>query len=217
MRAMAQRSGAPGGTAGRQGPVAAASPASRGDDDIMARLVNESVEQSKHGCPNCHSRMKANQAICVNCGFNRETGKVLKTVEQKAVVIKEKRAKGSGRNAAIGATNGFMGALFSPYVVLCTAALLLGGGFLYAQQDPQNNAVFFLLAVFIVSIMTIVTLAIDAYSEGIVKLLFAIFTPYGLYYTFVESDSGTLKALYAMNFVGSIAGNFMLSNGMAGP
>ncbi|MBX3385196.1 MAG: hypothetical protein KF768_01350 [Phycisphaeraceae bacterium] len=54
-----------------------------GPDDVMSRLVDESLEQAKSGCPNCRAPFKPNQVICVKCGYHREKGAALHTTVQK--------------------------------------------------------------------------------------------------------------------------------------
>ena len=60
-------------------------PAKPGASDLMSRLIDEAVEATKHGCPNCQARVKAGQTICLSCGFNLESGKQVRTVVKKPV------------------------------------------------------------------------------------------------------------------------------------
>jgi len=76
----------------------------------MAELLDEiGIEATRTGvrCPNCRSDLEADAILCIACGYNLETGKVLKT---DSFVNK---SKFSGVGAPNDKTKkGFLGGLF---------------------------------------------------------------------------------------------------------
>lgn len=178
-----------------------------GSDDIMSKLVDESIQEAKSGCPNCRAKMKANQVICVKCGYHREKGEALHTTVQKPKVIKDK----STGKAALESVGAMAVWLVNPWVVLGIPIALFAGTFLLAQQDPEKYAPFFILSVILVWILATVVLILEAYQDGIVHVLLCLFFPfYCLYYVWVESDNGALKLLYVVNLAAAIAVQFVL-------
>lgn len=168
--------------------------------------------------------MKANQAICVNCGFNRETGKVLKTVEQKAVVVKEKRAKGGSRWAADSIQGASFGSIFLIAVVVqCGIAAL---GFI-GPAALWGAWAFIGLIGFICWIWAISSAFIEGETMWavcgicvIVPIVNIIAGLAFLYYLIFVCDNRVLKAIYLAYFVAlvvmffiamSVMGDFMKS------
>ncbi|MCL4741607.1 MAG: hypothetical protein KJZ54_05315 [Phycisphaerales bacterium] len=50
-----------------------------GMDPVMARLVEGSVAVKSTPCPQCSSPIPPGGVVCVQCGFNTETGKSMRT------------------------------------------------------------------------------------------------------------------------------------------
>ena len=61
--------------------TAAAKPSDAGDPIIAALLDEVGLTASKTGvrCPNCRADVKPDDVMCVQCGYNIETGKKAKT------------------------------------------------------------------------------------------------------------------------------------------
>lgn len=187
---------------------APAAPARRdsGADDVMSKLVDESLELGKHGCPNCHARMKQSQTICVNCGFNRESGKMLRTVEQKPVVLKQAKSKGGGgRYASFSPGTASFGSLLAMSVLgQCAIAAFSLQGLTGAWA-----AIAFLgliaLAVWIMGV--VIAFQEDQTMWGICGLLNLVplvniiaFFAFA-FYILVVCDNRVLKAAFIGNFV----------------
>ena len=81
----------------------------------MAGLLDEiGIEATRTGvrCPNCRSDLQADAILCVACGFNLETGKVLKTDS----FVKKRKISGVGAPTEKTKNDksklGFLGGLF---------------------------------------------------------------------------------------------------------
>jgi len=59
--------------------AAAAPAASGGTDPVMARLIEGSAAVKATPCPQCASPIPPGGVVCVQCGFNAETGKSMRT------------------------------------------------------------------------------------------------------------------------------------------
>ncbi len=65
-----------------------------GGDDMMSKLVQESIDEGKKGCPNCRAPIKSTQMVCLKCGFHREKGASLHTTVKKSVGREDSGRKG---------------------------------------------------------------------------------------------------------------------------
>lgn len=193
---------------GRAGTPPARQPAaSAADDDVMSKLVNESLELGKHGCPNCHARMKQAQTICVNCGYNRESGKMLRTVEQKPVVLKEAKVRtSSGSKWGAGSTGPSLGRML---LVSAGVQSLIGAFALQGLTGAWGAFAFLLLFSLAFTIMGVVY----AFMEGetfwaicgiafIIPGLNLISTLAFTFYVFFVCESRSLKAGVGGNLIG---------------
>lgn len=179
-------------------------------DDLLAKLVDESLAEASKGCPNCRSPMKSKQTLCVACGFNRELGKTLQTVEKAAVEVKQPKQR---TGALVDATNRTLEFLFNPYLIGGIALAILMIGFAVYRADPRNNFYYYIGAVAIVYVLTLIILVADAASEGGAAIAAAIFPPYAFYYVFVVSDNGLLKFLYLITSIAAGLLRFALRYG----
>lgn len=212
----AQTANRPSTQAGR--PAAAAAPA--GDDDVMSKLVNESLELGKHGCPNCHARMKQSQTICVNCGYNRESGKMLRTVEQKAVVLKDKKPKGSGnRYASFSPGTASFWSLFLISLVLQCGIAAIGFQGLTAWWASSAFLGLIGLACWIWAVIAAFIEGETMYGIcGIVVIIPIIGIIPGfmfLFYIFFVNDNPVIKACWAGGFCAGIVSYFAAANAAA--
>jgi hypothetical protein len=96
-------------------------------DDLLVDLepIEEAVPAGVVGCPGCGMRMADGAVVCLNCGFNVEAGKGLKTktFEAKDRKGKPKAAEGESALADLGA--GIAGLGMKPILPLVGA--LIGG------------------------------------------------------------------------------------------
>jgi hypothetical protein len=69
------------------------------DHGILGKLIDQSIEEHRYGCPNCHAPMKSAQILCIKCGFNKERGKQVQTVVKKSA--EEKGIDASPQNEKI--------------------------------------------------------------------------------------------------------------------
>lgn len=72
-------------------------------------------------CPQCGNRMPADAVVCVSCGYNLQTGKILKQASAKRAVI-----GGFVRRLASGAGTFVLGCVFSAIAAMLGAALWFG-------------------------------------------------------------------------------------------
>jgi uncharacterized Zn finger protein (UPF0148 family) len=50
-----------------------------GSDDVMSKLVTDALSNTGEQCPSCSRPMSKGGIICAYCGFNRDSGKQVKT------------------------------------------------------------------------------------------------------------------------------------------
>lgn len=203
---------------GRAGTPPARQPAaSTADDDVMSKLVNESLELGKHGCPNCHARMKQAQTICVTCGYNRESGKMLRTVEQKPVVLKEKKAKGSGNRYASFSPG--TASFFSLFLISVVLQCGIAAFSLLGLTAAWGATAFLGLICTAIWIMAIVV----AFHEGestwgicgitvVVPVINLITTLAFLFYIFLVCDNRAIKAAMAGNLIALFLAYFLAAS-----
>lgn len=81
----------------QQARVAAKTPPQRqsdGLDPVMARLVEGSVAVKSTPCPQCSNPIPTGGIVCIQCGFNTETGKSMRTRVTVEEPAKKKGKKG---------------------------------------------------------------------------------------------------------------------------
>lgn len=185
-----------------------------GADDLMSKLVQDSIEEGKQGCPNCRASMKANQRLCVKCGYDREKGSALHTKIEKPVVVKE-------QGAGLKITG------LQQWIVTGVAALILLGLYIPAISDPSNSDMVlgYLGYTGVVFLIVAIWCAFEAFEEGnyfiggfmgaaMMKGLFLRRSVIGkglavivlvlciAYWAFFESSSELLKLLALVAFLG---------------
>ncbi len=69
-------------------------PQTGGTDPVMARLVEGSVAVKSTPCPQCNNPIPPGGVVCVQCGFNTETGKSMRT---RVTVEEPEKKKGKKR------------------------------------------------------------------------------------------------------------------------
>ena len=209
-------------------PPVVASPKSEivhGDQNVLGKLIDESVEMHKHGCPNCHAPMKPTQVLCVKCGFNKERGKQLQTVVKTAV-----QEKGVDDSALRRRKRSFISNL-GPGIALAIAGfaiLCLGGAYLIALNGGEDQKIVFFAAHGLFGFLTFIFVVVAAFMDSVGKgfgillawivsgvgglgiLPFGKFLSLGLivyiaYWIYAESESILLQALFSVYIVSTIA------------
>lgn len=61
------------------GKAPAPAPRDRGADDVMAKLVEDSVAKGATSCPACRRPWREGAVICTNCGYNKQTAQMTGT------------------------------------------------------------------------------------------------------------------------------------------
>lgn len=211
--------------------VAAQRPDAGNDQGVLGKLIDESVEMHKHGCPNCHAPMKSSQILCVKCGFNKERGKQIQTVVKKAAQEKgvdDDRAALRRRRMIINNVGPGLSILFG--------VLSIGGlGVLYlmAINGGVEEKGLFILAQWVFSILVAIIIVIAAFMDdpttGFTMLLCGLISNVGfvvrtgmvgiggvlsliymLYWVFVESESRLLQSLLIVSFISKLAAVAMI-------
>lgn len=184
-------------------------------DPIMEKILGEAfpvMNASKDApgttarasnCNACSAAMSPGANICLVCGYNAQTGKVMKT-KVLAADKAPKSASGSRRqriSIEIGGWGAFM---------ICTA--ILGVMFGLAMNDVTNDQFFglFALTYLVLAIVTMVMLVITPFREGEIGwglvILLSPFVPFlgiaVLYYLFAVTDRGSLKGMYVACVIG---------------
>lgn len=194
-------------------PVVAAA---AGIDPLMDQLVSKTLASPpvKEGeaaivgsgnCPACSAAMAPGAQICLVCGYNLKTGKVMKT-KVLGPAKEPKSASGSRRqliSIEIGGTGAFL---------ICTG--ILGVAFALAMNSPGDTTFIALyMATFgVIGLLTLVMLVITPFRDGDfgwgVVILLSPFVPFlgfaVLYYLFAVTDRGSLKGMYLSTIVGYI-------------
>lgn len=206
-------------------PAAQAAP---DDGGVLGKLIDESVAQAKHGCPNCHARMKQDQILCVKCGFNLERGKQMQTVVKKAVVDKGAEPALKRRGSFLNKVGPGIGAL-----IALVSMALLGVLYFMATNGGEQEKVIFLVAQGVFSILTLVFCVVIAFTDspgqGMAILgagLFSLVGPfvaggvirlgsvglwlYVAYWVFVESESRLLQMLMLVSIISRVAAVMMI-------
>ncbi|MEZ6317445.1 MAG: hypothetical protein R3B49_01635 [Phycisphaerales bacterium] len=178
---------------------------------IMDTLLDEAAANAPEPCPGCGRPIARDSMLCVHCGYNRNTGKSMRTRMLKAEKVKgEKRERsragiaispGAGAGIALGifATLGIAG--FAVHPAFITIYIVLWFAFALAAW-----------------IWSIGTAFQDREVGWGVALIVAPFVCVGglinFYYVFLQSDRDNLKACYASAMVAGLAFYPMMITGL---
>ena len=189
--------------------------AARGGEDqgVLGKLIDESVEMHKHGCPNCHAPMKPTQILCVKCGFNKERGKQLQTVVKKAAQEKDVDVPSRyAKSRRINKLLNFGGMAVAGFTVL--VIILMGGLFLMALGGEEIYAAGFVITWLLFGgvlwLVTIVAMFMDEIVKGILGLFIPLYT---LYWVWAESENSLLQMSTIVNILGFFGLFILMSRG----
>lgn len=68
-----------------------ASDSAVGTREVLGGLIDIAIDTSGEACPSCSRMLAAEAVICIHCGYNKQTGRQIKSH-----ISVEKGAKGSG-------------------------------------------------------------------------------------------------------------------------
>ncbi len=80
-------------------PVSVVAPAASGNQDFMAKIIDEAAAKAAHTCPSCQHPIAPNAQLCTGCGFNLANGKKVMTkvtrdmTKEKNVGSEEKKSR----------------------------------------------------------------------------------------------------------------------------
>lgn len=164
-------------------------------------------------CNACSAAMAPGAAICLVCGYNAATGKVIKT--KVLAADKESSSTPGKRRRSISIELGGWGAFVLGIVIL-------GLTFALAMNDVKNDQMFALYSTTLAiwGIITMLLLVITPFREGeflwgfiILLSPFLLFPSIAVvYYLFVVTDRGSLKGMYISCIVGYILMAILVSN-----
>ncbi len=60
-------------------PISVVAPAVSGNQDFMAKIIDEAAEKASHTCPSCQHPIAPDAKLCTGCGFNLANGKKVMT------------------------------------------------------------------------------------------------------------------------------------------
>jgi hypothetical protein len=186
-------------------------------DPIMEKILGEAlpaITASKDApavqlrattCNACSAAMSPGATVCLVCGYNAQTGKVIKT----KVLAAEKAPKSASgsRPQRISIEVGGWGAF-----LICSS--ILGVLFALAMNDIKDDQFVGLFAItyMLMAIVTMVMLVFTPFREGEIGwgivILLSPFVPFlgiaVLYYLFAVTDRGSLKGMYVACIIGYI-------------
>lgn len=176
------------------------------DDDLMADLLGDVVEQMGEPCPGCGTPLKRGAELCTNCGYRTESGKQMRTAVIKAPKEKQPKGESSGGGDGIG-----------PHLPAIGLAVVLGGLLLGGTQGIAATLLGWYIVTVIASFAAWIYLVYSAFKDGhtgwAIVALIPLINAVSLIYVFFISDRASLKSLYGVLFVSSIAFYVLLFNG----
>lgn len=172
------------------------------DTDVMAKLLASSPGVEL--CPNCGGGINVGAKICVRCGFNKESGKAMKVVVERAKQEKEPKVKGR-RSGNFVISEGLY------LLILCA---VVGGGFTLSMFEPAFGALLYIICsiLFMVAWIWGIIAAFkdDEGLAGICGILgffiFGIPWIYFVYWCIFATWRGYLKMTIAGALLGAILG-----------
>ncbi len=182
-------------------PISVVAPAVSGNQDFMAKIIDEAAEKASHVCPGCQHPIAPNAKLCTSCGFNIENGKRAQTRVER--VAKESSVKSVGKLSDSPIYQFFAWGDWGLATVALVPLLLTAP---LAFLDKDLFAIYGLVWAVVTIACTILT-AIDAFrnafSHGL-WILISVFIFSGLYvpiYGIFVSDSSRIKWLNVVNVV----------------
>lgn len=170
--------------------------ASGGGYDIFADNVigSKKISGPSKLCASCNSPMKEDAVVCVNCGYNQQSGKGLKT---KIAVDKEPKARKS---------RGYMSAWTLFFIFSGVFALISCVGFL----DPSMFMGVMGL-IMVCGAVAKLSLVVSAFQEGETMWgVLCLVLPFAdIFYAFFVSDRRFPKAMYGAVVVGGFCAGFV--------
>ncbi len=152
-------------------------------------------EANADTCEHCNEPLPKGAALCMNCGFNRQTGQ--RVLAAASPTAKAPRGGGGASNA--------MEMLKQPWVAFAVPMVVLGALFMVAQSDPEA-ALLFLGPQAIFALVVTILVLIRAFGEGVGTGFLTLCLPfYVLYYVFSVNESPHLKALYGATILTTVA------------
>lgn len=177
-------------------------------DDNAAILSNllKGEPVATEPCPSCGIFMAPNVAICVSCGYNKETGKQIRT--HTVAAPRERRQRKSREPSALAET------LTSPMALFFGLIALYGGLFALSMTEPAMILAL-IIVVAVGSIATMIYEIVAAFADedtgwGIVAICQIVPCVGGicslamLYYVFAISERGHLKAMLGSTLIGAV-------------
>jgi hypothetical protein len=180
--------------------TATAPPTAPGEHDVMAKLLSDTPGVEL--CPNCGGGVTVGSKICVRCGFNKETGKAMKVVVERAA--KDKEEKTSKRGGSFVLSEGMY------LLILCA---LVGGGFGLSMFNPAFGVLLYAIC-FILFLVAWVWGIIAAFKDeeslagicGIVGFFIGLSWIYFVYWCIFGTWRGYLKMTMTAALLGLVLG-----------
>lgn len=168
-------------------------------DSVLDGLIAKSAAQTGTPCPQCNRFIPTHGMICTGCGFNRDTGKVMRTR-----IVQEPKPRedpGLKRRGSIAV---------SPGAHALIALVFLAGPIAAGAMLPSVPLFFIGIGLWaLYSLCTVIMTIVAGFRMSVVTgtlLIVSRFVPvigdlYWLYFILVEADSDHLKMAYFVSFL----------------
>src|SRR5262249_31419950 len=156
--------------------------------DVMSKLIADASKEVSEGCPNCKNPMKPGSAICLRCGFNRESGQQFRTTVKKPDKVKEDRAQRGP------------GFLQNPGAIGLAALLAIGVPFGLGFVFVPAWYIYILIVVLLNMTVGVYAL-IASFRTSLVSGLRCLFCG-PLYFILFVNDDARLSYLFGVNVAG---------------
>ena len=156
-------------------------------------------EEEGAECPSCGAEMEEEAIICMECGYNTQTGKKLGADKPKKK--KKKKAKGEGG----------LQPLLDPMIqagILSVIFVGLGIGSFFSDGAWFAYAGLYVLFSFAVWVFTVIEGFREEPLAGILNLICC--WPYTLYFVYGRSDNDGLKVNYSLQIIVGLVFRFVL-------
>lgn len=182
-------------------PVAKSAPAG-GEDALLANLIDSATAKFGPPCEECGVAMERGAIVCSRCGFNRNTGKAIKTRVMKAEKDKTPKAARSGPRFSLD---------INPWFVFFGFMVVFGGLYMFAREEPAAVVILYGASAVTFSLGYIYAIY-GAFRDGdggwgLIGII-SFFVGFGgflmLYYVFAESDRSMSKVMLCSGFLGII-------------
>lgn len=178
-------------------PKAPSVPAGPSEQNIMAKLVDESLSQAAGACPACRKKLKPGAVICTNCGFSTVSGQIVQTAIQKPELIVDKSVKKTRRKLRL-----------DPSIAILIALVVFGGLLGLSFVSPVFVGITMLIVVlYQLGLMLMVTISAFQDGEagwgitGVLSFFFGCAWLAMIYYIWFVTDREHLKSLWLIGFV----------------